>query len=58
LATKNANSLASLARGFFSPLTVSFYIFGQLFSDFASKNTELLASVGECLEKVIHTLDT
>jgi hypothetical protein len=34
-----------------------FCIFGQLFSDLASENTELFASLfGECLEKLIHTL--
>jgi hypothetical protein len=60
LASKNTKPLASFAR-VFSSLTCPFYSFGQLFSDLASENTELLASlgsVGKCLEKLIHTPDT
>jgi hypothetical protein len=52
LASKNTNPLTTLAR-FVSPLTDPFYILSQLFSDLASGNTELLASL-KCLEKLIH----
>jgi hypothetical protein len=45
------NPLASLAR-VFSPLIDSFYIFGQLFSDLPSENTELLASLASVLKNV------
>jgi hypothetical protein len=43
-------------RGFISPLTDPFYIFGQLFSDLACENLSLpTRQNGECLEKLIHT---
>jgi hypothetical protein len=44
LASKNTNPLTSLVRVYF-PLTDPFYIFGQLFSDLASENSELLAKL-------------
>jgi hypothetical protein len=37
---------------FFFPLTYRFYIFGQLFSDLASENTELLASLASVLKNL------
>jgi hypothetical protein len=39
-------------RGLFFPLTAPFYIFGQFFSDLASKNTELLASLANILKNI------
>jgi hypothetical protein len=39
---------------FFFPLTFPFYIFVQLFSDLASKNTETLTSLASVL-KNLHT---
>jgi hypothetical protein len=42
LASKNTNPLASLAWFFFYPLLTDFYIFGQLFSDLASENSDIL----------------
>jgi hypothetical protein len=51
LARKNTNPLASLAWAFF-PLTDPFYILGQLFSDLASKNTELFASLASVLKNL------
>jgi hypothetical protein len=37
-------------------LTDPFFILGQLFSDLASENSELLASLANFLQKPIHTL--
>jgi uncharacterized protein (DUF849 family) len=51
-ASKNTNLLASLARVSFFTLADPFYIFGQLFSDLASKNTELLARVASVLKNL------
>jgi hypothetical protein len=53
LASKNTNPPTSLANYFF-PLTDSFYIFGQSFSDLASENTEceLLASLASVLKNL------
>jgi hypothetical protein len=44
LASKNTNPLASLAR-FHFPSTYPCYILGQVFSDLASENAGLLASL-------------
>jgi hypothetical protein len=41
---------------FFSPLSDPFYIFGQLFSDLASENTELLASLTTVFQNLITPL--
>jgi hypothetical protein len=41
---------------FFSLLTYPFYISGQLFSDLASENTELLASLGSALKNLFTPL--
>jgi hypothetical protein len=38
----------------FSPLTDPYYIFGQLFSDLASENAELLASLADALKTYPH----
>jgi hypothetical protein len=51
LAGKNTNPLASLAR-VFPPLTDNFYILGQLFSDLASKNSQLPASLASVFKNV------
>jgi hypothetical protein len=42
-------------RGFF-PSTAPFYIFGQLLSDLASKNTEVLSSLASVLKNVFAPL--
>jgi hypothetical protein len=39
-------------QDFFPPLTDPFYIFGQLFSDLASENTELLAKLASVLKNL------
>jgi hypothetical protein len=51
LASKNINPLASPER-VFSPLTDSFYSFGQLFSDLASEYFSLLASLASVLKNL------
>jgi hypothetical protein len=50
LVSKNTNALANLPSWFFFPLTGPFYIFDQLFSDLASENVELLASLASVLK--------
>jgi hypothetical protein len=41
-------------QGLVPPLAYPFYIFGQLFSDLASADTGLLASLATVLKKTIH----
>jgi hypothetical protein len=57
LASKNTNPLAGLAS-FYFPLSYPFYIFDHLFSDLASKNTELLASLASVLKNLFTPLRT
>jgi hypothetical protein len=54
LANKITNPLASLERVYF-PVTDSFYDFGQ-FSDLASENTKLLASLTSVLKNLFTPL--
>jgi hypothetical protein len=49
MAIKNTDQLASL-------LIDPFYIFGQFFSDLASENTEILASLASVLKNLSTTL--
>jgi hypothetical protein len=53
LASKNTNTLASLARVFFI-LTDNFYIFGKLISDLVSENVQLISSLA-CVLKNLST---
>jgi hypothetical protein len=57
LASKNTNPLASLASYFSPRLTYPFYIFGQLFSDLANTNTDLLTRLTIALKKLFTPLE-
>jgi hypothetical protein len=50
--TQAPGDLFCILARIFSPLTDPFYIFGQLFSDLVSKNTELLASLASVLKNL------
>jgi hypothetical protein len=54
LASKKKNYVASLASVFFHPLTDSSSHVPELFSDLASENSELLASLESVFKILVH----